>query len=562
MKNMLVSVIALIILVTLPAYRETGERPAGTRLQEMAIQIGTFNQESNAIALKERVSAVISKDVEVVQENGLYKVRITGFSGMDEIDSFMPNLEPLGITDFWILPFDPRSVQAQTQTSESATDTIRRADTTIRYVPQEPIRMPSAGPLVKKEDSKPEIIISVVPVLRPDTSRNYAVRVFLDCRNCDMNYTRQEIPYVNYVRDFREAQVYVNVTTQGAGNGGNLYTYTFTGQKNFTGMNDTIKFSTSPDMTGPVVREKRTNILKMGLMRYIVRTPIANEIRISHNPALEAEPVEDNWKNWVFEISSSPWFSAEETAKRFQVWNSINVSKITPDIKFEIDLDQSSNKRRFIDAETDTTYLKSSNGLDIIMVKSLGNHWSAGLMWDNGTSTESNYNFYTEIMPAIEYDLFPYSAATHKQLRILYSIGYQYSNYIDSTVYDRMTDNFFKHELRVAYQVQEKWGSINISLTESNILTDITKNAINLYGNLRLRIVKGLSLSLNGGISYNNFQPNLRKGEVSEADRLLQLKQLASSYWINAGGSISYTFGSIYNNVVNPRFGNGGGGNN
>ena len=119
-----------------------------------------------------------------------------------------------------------------------------------------------------------------------------------------------------------------------------------------------------------------------------------------------------------------------------------------------------------------------------------------------------------------------------------------------------MTDNFFKHELRVAYKVQEKWGSINISLTESNILNDITRHAVYLYGYLRLRIIKGLSLSLNGGISYNNFQPNLRKGEISEADRLLQLKQLASSYWINAGGSISYTFGSIYNNVVNPRFGN------
>jgi len=556
MKNMLVSVIALITLATLTAYSETGEKTAVSRLQEMAIQIGTFNQESSANALKEKVSAVINKDVEVVQENGLFNVWITGFSDMDEINSFMPNLKLFGIADFLILPFESRSVQTQRQTPESVTDTIRRADTTIGYVPQEPIRIPSAGPLAKKEDSKSEIIISVVPDLRPDTSRNNAVRIFLDCRNCDMNYTRQEIPYVNYVRDFREAQVYVNVTTQAAGNGGNLYTYTFTGQRDFTGMNDTLTLSTSPDMTGPVVREKRTNILKMGLMRYIARTPLVNEIRISHNPALEAEPVADNWNNWVFEISSSPRLEAEETAKRFQIWNSINVSKITPDIKFEVDLDQSTNKRRFIDEETDTTYLKSSNSLDIIMVKSLGNHWSAGLMWDNGTSTESNFNFYTELMPAIEYDLYPYSAATHKQLRILYGIGYSYNNYIDSTIYDRMTDNFFKHELRVAYQVQEKWGSINISLTESNILNDITRHAVYLYGYLRLRIIKGLSLSLNGGISYNNFQPNLRKGEVSEADRLLQLKQLASSYWINAGGSISYTFGSIYNNVVNPRFGN------
>jgi len=70
-------------------------------------------------------------------------------------------------------------------------------------------------------------------------------------------------------------------------------------------------------------------------------------------------------------------------------------------------------------------------------------------------------------------------------------------------------------------------------------------------------VLKGLSLSVNGSVSYNNFQPNLRKGEISEADRLLQLKQLASSYFVQGGVSLSYTFGSIYNNVVNPRFGSG-----
>ncbi len=390
----------------------------------------------------------------------------------------------------------------------------------------------------------------------PDTTRSNAVKVFLDCRNCDMNYTRQEIPYINYVRDYREAQIYINVTTQSSGSGGNQYTYTFSGQKEFAGMNDTIVYSTSPDMTSTIVREKRTNILKMGLMRYVAKTPLANDIKISHNPGLEAEVVEDRWNNWVFEISSEPYYSAEETAKRLQVWNSINITKITPELKLDIDLDQSSNKRRFIDEEYDTTYVKSSNSLDVLLVKSLGNHWSAGLMWDNGTSSEANYNFYTEIMPAIEYDLYPYSEATHKQLRILYSIGYRYNRYIDSTIYDRVYDNFIKHELRIAYRVQEKWGSINISLAESNILTDPSKNSIYFWGNLRLRILRGLSLSLNGGVSYNNFQPNLRKGEISEADRLLQLKQLASSYRINGGAGLSYTFGSIYNNVVNPRFGN------
>ena len=393
--------------------------------------------------------------------------------------------------------------------------------------------------------------------IRNNKSREGAVRVFIDCRNCDMNYTRQQIPYVNYVRDVKEAQIYINVTNQPTGSKGDQYTYTFSGQKEYAGMNDTIIFTTTPDQTGPIIREKRTNMLKIGLMRYVAKTPLIDEIKIGHNPELELEEVRDRWDNWIFELSSSPRYSSEESAKRLQVWNSLEISRITPDLKIEVNLDQSVNKQRFIDAETDTTYVKSNNSLDLLVVKSLGNHFSTGMRWENRTSTEANINYTTEIMPAIEYDLFPYSEATHKQLRLLYAIGYQYSNYIDSTIYDRMYDNFFKHSLMIAYQIQEKWGSINISLSETNYLTDLSKNRVNLWGYIRLRVLRGLSLSVNGSVSYNNFQPSLRKGEITEADRLLQLKQLASSYFVQGGLSLSYTFGSIYNNVVNPRFGSG-----
>lgn len=60
-----------------------------------------------------------------------------------------------------------------------------------------------------------------------------SVYLFIDCRFCDMNYIRREIPYVNYVRDVKEAQVYVLETRQSTGSGGSEYTFTFLGQKEF-----------------------------------------------------------------------------------------------------------------------------------------------------------------------------------------------------------------------------------------------------------------------------------------------------------------------------------------
>ncbi|NMC39686.1 MAG: hypothetical protein GYA43_00710 [Bacteroidales bacterium] len=394
-----------------------------------------------------------------------------------------------------------------------------------------------------------------------DSLRKGALKIFLDCRTCDMNYTREQIPYVNYVRDVKEAEVYVLVTTQNSGSGGNMYTYTFTGQFRFRGMNDTLTFSSNPDMTSPQIRAKRTELLKMGLMRYVAKTPLAGEIEIRHNQKLQSAEVVDKWNNWVFEIQTSPRFNAEASNSRIFFRNSLNITRVTPDLKFELELEGDNSKQKFVyDDGDEIIYRRKDESMDILLVKSIGEHWSAGSRMMMRTATNPNYDLNFEFMPAIEYDIFPYSIATHKQLRINYSAGYQYSNYIDTTLLNKLKDNLLKHELRIAYQIQEKWGSINISLSGSNYFHDLSKNRVEINGFVRLRILKGLSLSVNGEAAYINDQLNLRKGGLTEAERLLRLKEQATNYSIGGSISITYTFGSIYNNVVNPRFGSGGGG--
>jgi hypothetical protein len=102
--------------------------------------------------------------------------------------------------------------------------------------------------------------------------------------------------------------------------------------------------------------------------------------------------------------------------------------------------------------------------------------------------------------------------------------------------------------------VQKKWGSINLALVGSNYFHDFSKNRIELISSINIRIFKGLSLRVEGGIAHLNDQLNLKRGSISEAERLLQLRELATKYRIEGGIEITYTFGSIYNNVVNPRF--------
>ena len=397
--------------------------------------------------------------------------------------------------------------------------------------------------------------------LKSDTLRKNAVRIFLDCQSCDMNYTREQISFANFVRDVKEAQVFILITEQRAGSGGTQYTITYQGLQIFKGINDTLVYTTNPDETSPVVREKKTNMLQMGLMKYAARTPLFSEIEIRHNTELEQEQVIDKWNNWVFVLSTEPQFQAEESDKQFDIRNSIEVSKVTPDIKIELEMDQNYSQRRVIDDEGgDTTYVTNEFQGDNLFVKSLGEHWSAGVKWNIGSSTRENYDLRNDFLPSIEYDLFPYSEATHRQLRFLYSAGLQYNNYIDSTIYNKVEETLFKQELNIAFQIQEKWGSVNLALLGSTYFNDLSKNRLELISSLNLRIFKGLTLQVSGGVAYINDQINLKKGGISDADRLLQLRELSTQYRIQGGIGITYTFGSIYNNVVNPRFGFGGGG--
>jgi hypothetical protein len=394
-----------------------------------------------------------------------------------------------------------------------------------------------------------------------DTLRKGAVKVFLDCQSCDMNFTRQQINFVNFVRDVKEAQVFILITQQNAGSGGTQFTFTYQGLDIFKGMNDTLVYTTSPDETSTIVRDKKTNMFKLGLMKYVARTPVFSQIEIINNSELEQEEVIDKWNNWVFTLSTEPQFRSEESDKQLNLRNGLNITKVTPDIKIEFELDQFYSRRRVIEDEgEDTTYVTNEFRGDNLIVKSLGDHWSAGVKWNVVSSTIENYDFSTDILPSIEFDLFPYSEATHRQLRFLYSVGFQYNNYKDSTIYNKLKENLIKQEFNIAFQVQQKWGSVNLSLLSSNYLNDFSKNRVELNSSLNIRIFKGLALQISGGIAHINDQVNLKKGGISEAERLLQLRELSTEYRIEGVIGLTYTFGSIYNNVVNPRFGFGGGG--
>ena len=125
-------------------------------------------------------------------------------------------------------------------------------------------------------------IYAQTPETKSDTLRKDALNVFMDASN----YIKEEIPYVNYVRDIKDAGVYILVSNQRTGSGGQMFTYFLIGQNEFAGMRDTLSFVTTPDETQDGTRIKEVATLKMGLMRYVAKTPLAKYMKISFTEPL------------------------------------------------------------------------------------------------------------------------------------------------------------------------------------------------------------------------------------------------------------------------------------
>ena len=395
--------------------------------------------------------------------------------------------------------------------------------------------------------------------------REEAVDVFMDSFWIDMDFIRREIPYVNYVRDRKEADVHIMITRRNTGSGGKEYTIAYIGQRDYEGMDETLVYNSGPDETKDETRYGRSKILQMGLMRYVDRTPIIQDLEIDYRKKdqQDEEIVEDKWKSWIFKVDVSGNLRYEESYNRQEYRSSFSANKITPDWRIELN---GRGEREVSNYDFGDGYIykseKNTYSFKSLLVKSLSDHWSFGGRVEAEHSTYSNKEMDLSFYPAIEYNLFPYFESTRRQLRFLFATGYNNITYIDTTIYGKIKEGLFGQQLTIAYEVRQPWGSITTSLRGNVYLHDLTKNNLRFNTFLVYRIYKGLSLTMWGDASLVRDQLNLSNEGATEEEILLRRKEIASNFKFSVNIGLSYTFGSVYNNVVNPRFGQstGGGG--
>ncbi len=395
--------------------------------------------------------------------------------------------------------------------------------------------------------------------------RSLAVKIFIDCNRCDIDYLRREIPYVNFVRDRHEADVHVLMTQQTTGSGGREYQINLIGKGGFEGVDNKISYVSTPDETSDLTRQGYTRMMGIGLMQYVGQTPLAHQIDIRYGlngKRINAadQLVEDKWKSWVFDLDLSGRFDGEASYTSLQLENDLSVEKITPDWKIEFAAGYDERLGLYQLEDTLIRSNRTSASFRHLLVKSIGDHWSVGGRASVSSSSYSNNRFSWSVYPAIEYNYFPYKESSRKQLRIQYRVGYGYTYYRDTTIYNKIEEGLFGQQLAIAVEFRQPWGSVSSSLQGSTFLPDISKYSIRMWSGVYLRILKGLSLSIRGDAAYIQDQLSLPKADATPEEILLKQRQLATQFDYSINIGFSYTFGSIYNNVVNPRFGYGSSG--
>jgi len=388
-----------------------------------------------------------------------------------------------------------------------------------------------------------------------DELRINAPKVFIDCRGCDRDFFRENITYVNYVRDRKDADIHVLITEQSTGSGGREYTFAFIGLKDFSGQEYTLVYASSPTDTRDEIRREQLEVLKRGIFPFIVETPVCQYIYMDFKKTLSPTAVTDPWKFWVFSISLDGRWSGESTRTSQSIDINFSANKVTPDIKLRLGLSGEFDERTYDYEDEYIESIQDEKNFTGMMVKSIGNHWAAGGWIEAESSTYSNLDYHILAAPAVEYNVFPYSESTRRQLRFLYKIGWNSLNYIETTIFNKTKETLYNQSLTATLEIREPWGNISTSLEGSHYFHDFGKNRLEWWGNIDVRIFKGLSLDIFGRYDRIRDQLSLPIGDATLDEVLLQRKELATDYDYSISIGLRYTFGSVFSNVVNPRFG-------
>lgn len=392
--------------------------------------------------------------------------------------------------------------------------------------------------------------------LLPAQESEDALRLYIDCSFCSQDYLRQHLPYLEYVRSRQMADVHLIASQWPTAARGKEVRYELIGQDRFSGLKDSLSFVLPLGTSENEQNERLTAELETALIPFLAQTNYRKFLSFSYHPEEKGgASVADPWKNWVFTLSASGRYRKEASFRSSNLRSTVTIRKVTPELRLQsynyLGLNESLFNTEDSQVRSISRELYSSN----VAIKSISDHWSYGGEVEFRSSWFDNLKFQNRYWLALEYNLFPYSESSRRQLRITPELGYDYRHYNDTTIYNRIREGFLALDLQAALEMKEQWGEASTYIEVVSFLNDPARYQLNLWAGVSLNLFQGLTLNLDCDASLIRNQVGLPQAGLTREEVLLQQRQQATNFRLSTSLGFSYTFGSIYNNVVNPRFG-------
>ena len=391
-------------------------------------------------------------------------------------------------------------------------------------------------------------------------------RLFIDCRtSCDETYFRQELPYVDHVRDIRLSDIHLLITSFGAGSGGETYKLLFTGRKDYSGNELELEYSAPPNSTRDDIRSGLLQKMNLGLIPFLMESNMIDDLEVTvavPRESAEGEgsnfdpfsPMEDPWRLWVFEASLSGNMNLESIRQRYRFRSRFEANRITEEWRIRQIFYYNRTKTVFKQEEEDDIVADLySVGNWGQVVRSISDHWSVGVFNSIESDVFENISLGTRFGPAIEYSLFPYNEVNYRELVFAYYLRHYYREYNEETVFGKMQEQLVDQSVRIGLRLRRPWGSMFTSLEGRHFFHDPQRNRIEFRNRISWRVFQGFAIDLTTNFELINDQLSLPLGEATLEELLLEQQQRSTNYEVFVGVGLSYTFGSIYNNIVNTR---------
>ncbi len=399
-----------------------------------------------------------------------------------------------------------------------------------------------------------------LPDARAEPASEPRLRVYLDCRSgCDRNYLVTALPFVLWTQDRLDADIHALITGLGTGAGGTEYTIALLGRGLFAARADTLRATIVPNSTDDMRRRELSRILQLGLFPYAIRVSGSGPFSVRYDPPAGSangvgSVIADPWDFWVYRARVNGSGNAESLNSSYNINGNFNASRTTEELKLSAGVNEDYRASFFTLSDgSKRVYILRASDVTARLVRSVTDHWSVGTRLTGGRSEFRNQQAHAGAEISAEYNVFPWRDATSRQLIALVALGGRYFDYDEITIFEERAELRPVARAIVAGESRQQWGTLDAALRYTHYLHDVARYNVSFNGRAQFRLSRGLALELRGDAAKVNDQLYLPRGAASDDEVLTRQRALATAYRLGGSVGLSFTFGSIYNTIVNPR---------